>query len=401
MDSPDGGGRGPAARYPLFLLVNASIYIAFSFLNPFLGAYYARAGLDTVQIGLLSTVGTILSICVVPLWGLFSDRSGRRKTVFLTAVLGTAGAVLLYLAGTGFPVFLLASVATVCFSSPLIPLSDAILIEHARRTHLRFSTIRLGGTIGYSVSVLAAGFYLRQHPSAIFPLASLGFLGVFLIAGFLPSERPTLQNENPAGPTGVPVPVESADDRVGLRLVIAFAFVAQLGLSVYGSFFGVYLSRLGYGNQIIGIASTISALSEIPALLLLDRLLRRFGALRILAFSGFMVALRLVVLTGEGLPFVVVAQLLQSVTYMTLYYSAAMYMGAHAPKARKSFGQSRLAMTSGVASITGSLVGGTVIRAIGIRGGYLATAATVAALSVGMALVLRRARRSRTALLES
>ena len=79
----------------------------------------------------------------------------------------------------------------------------------------------------------------------------------------------------------------------------------------------------------MGVLSAVSAASEIPILLVSSKLVRRFGEMNLLIFSCFMAALRLV-LVGTGIvPVMVCGQLLQSVSYMTVYYSCVTYIANH------------------------------------------------------------------------
>lgn len=121
----------------------------------------------------------------------------------------------------------------------------------------------------------------------------------------------------------------------------------------------------------VGIANAGSALSEVPILLLAGKLMQKFTPVQILCASCFFMALRLVLMTGETTFFIIASQLLQSVTYMTMYYSCVMFMSQNTYPDRRSQGQSIFTMVqAGFGSILGSLVGGSVAEMLDLQTAY-------------------------------
>lgn len=133
----------------------------------------------------------------------------------------------------------------------------------------------------------------------------------------------------------------------------------------------------------MGVLSAVSAASEIPILFVSTRLIKRFGEIRLLIFSCFMAALRLV-LVGTGIvPVMVCGQLLQSVSYMTVYYSCVTYIAAHTHEDCRARGQSAFAMVqSGLSVVVANLFGGWACDLLGTAGGFLAFAVLTAAAGV-------------------
>ena len=133
----------------------------------------------------------------------------------------------------------------------------------------------------------------------------------------------------------------------------------QLGMSFTGTFYSVYVISLGYGQSIVGLSSFISAMSEVPILMCANRLIRRFGAVNLLIFSVLMMALRLLFAGSGVLPLMLLSQLLQSVTYMTSYYSCVMFISENVVEEKISQGQSRLAIVqAGIGAVSGNILGG-------------------------------------------
>ena len=75
---------------------------------------------------------------------------------------------------------------------------------------------------------------------------------------------------------------------------LAIALVI-FGFMMYGlrSFEALYLQQLGAPSTIVGLMSTIGATVELPGMLWADRLVRRFGAARVLRYSFMLEVVRL------------------------------------------------------------------------------------------------------------
>ena len=84
----------------------------------------------------------------------------------------------------------------------------------------------------------------------------------------------------------------------------------QFGINYYSAFLGVYLLELGYSQSLLGVLNCISALSEIPVLLLIHRLSRRYKETVLLTAAVGCMALRLILLSAGNVALMAAAQLL-------------------------------------------------------------------------------------------
>lgn len=367
-------------RWLQLFRTNVAYWVAAGICAPFLSAYYKSIGLTSSQIGVLFAASPICAICIQPLWAWVSDHSGKRKTILAALAVCTAAASLLYYAGKSFAVCFFATMVLSMFSSALLPLCDAIVIDRASAYQCNFATIRIGGTLGFALIVFLAGFLLERHPSVQFLLSCGAYLVFALVVLRIPMD---------GGPEKAPKSVGHSSAQKGIfvsrevAFVLLFAFVESVGLGFSGSFTGVYAVELGYSQRLIGILSCVSALSEVPILLCARKLTKRFGEIPLLAFSAVMASLRLFLVGLGAVPTMVGAQLLQSVTYMTTYYCCTQYISSHVRQGKMSQGQSVLAaVQAGLASVSANLLGGQLVDRVGTRGGFHAMAAFVLAVSL-------------------
>lgn len=372
------------------ILINAFVYIASSLYGPFQSAYFSSHGMNSVQIGILMTISPIASILIQPLWAMLSDRTGKRKTILSLVVLGSGLSIFSFYLGNSFLTYLTAAIIFSIFITSIIPLSDAIIIREANRINFDFAIIRMGGTLGFSVMVILAGRLLIYRPDSLFFMGSLGYMCLLMVVLRLKKE-PVQEKE-----LVVKTREKVSHQRVrGIRsifqsrmiyFVLAFALISQIGLSFYWSFLGVYILDLGYGQSTLGWINCISALSEVPTLVCINRLIRRFGSMKILLASCFVLSIRIFMTTSGSLPVIFASQLLQGISYMTVYFSCAVYINDHVHPGKQSQGQSFLAIVqTGIGSIIGNIAGGYLVKQLGINAAYafMATAIAGVALLIG------------------
>ncbi len=357
------------------LLVNAFVNICFALYIPFLSTFYATKGINSVEIGILLTISPVASILIQPLWAMFSDRLNKRKFFLALVVLGSALTIFSYYLGNTFTTYFIATALVSLFSTAILPLSDAITIREAGKYHFDFARIRMGGTIGYAFMVTITGWILRVRPNSLFFLGFLGYTALLVFVLRLPGDQNAKKEEK--------LTKASQDPSVGVKgilsifntkmilFVFAFALISQIGFSFYWGFLGVYLLDLGYGQSTLGWLNCISALSEVPALLIINKLIKKFGSLKILFASCIILSLRIFLVTMGSLPIIVLAQLLHGFTYMTIYFSCAVYINNNVRQGKQSQGQSLLAiMQTGIGSILGNIAGGYLVDLFGITSAY-------------------------------
>ncbi len=357
-------------------LINVFIYLTISLYTPYLTSYYMRSGMNAIEIGVLVTIGPLAAIFIQPFWAFLSDKTGKRKEILSVVILGCALSILSYYIGTSFFTFFLATILLSLFSTSIIPLSDALVLRKARRYQFDFSKIRLGGTIGYTIMVIFSGMIVKRNPSWQFAMGFVGYLILFLVVVLLPKEDPEVKTAE----VNVYIEKPSFKERFNLLnifdskqifFLLAFACISQIGLSFQYSFLSVYMIKLGYTEGTIGVINCFAAFSEIPVLFLINHLLKKCSSMKITLISCFLVGLRILTVTGESLPFLIVSQLLHGMTFMSIYYSISIFISNHVKPAKQSQGQSILAIIqTGVGSIIGNIVGGYLVDGLGLRSAY-------------------------------
>jgi len=362
-----------------FVLYYAMIWMTSSIVGPYLGAYYVDMGFSVFQIGLLSSVGALVCLFIQPLWGVASDRCAHPLRILRTVFFAVGALVLLFLLGRQYWHFLLISLVYSACNSAVMPLSDAYTLRYLNAHGLKFSHIRLAGTVGYAFSVFVLGRVLGgQELAIIFFIGAC--MNILCIAStwLLPKlARPAGTVRERSGQRGSLKQVMDGE----LVLMLFFALAMQVALGFHGTFLSVYVKELGCENSMIGVLQCTSALSEVPVLLLIDRMMRKWNVFRILSAAGAVMVLRMVLdslAAVGGIPVLLASQLLQGVTYMSLSYCCILYMSQKMPPHMKTTGQSLLqGVQGGLGSILANVGGGWLGDALGIQRSYLVVGAMI------------------------
>jgi MFS family permease len=374
--------------------VNALSYMSMSVYLPFMGSFFAQKNISESRIGLLLAIGPVATLLIQPLWAKASDRSDSRRNVLLNNIICCGVALLLFYLGMqfGFWGILASTVILYSFCNSMIPLSDAILVKEAEKRHINYAFIRMGGTIGYAVLVYIAGKILETYPDSLFMMGAVMNVLFYIMVRQLPEDIGREDRQlNSDDKENAPATDNNDNKRRIFRskeiyFVLAIAFLVQIGLTAIFSFLGVYFIQLGYGQEATGLANMISAFSEVPTLLVIDKFVKKYGNIRLLEFACVMTAVRIVLASSGEYSVMMLSQLLQSMTYIITYYCCVTYINKNVMPGRNSEGQSALTMVqSGLAGLLSSILGGRIIEKFGIRDSFIGYGVVIA---VGAAIVI-------------
>ena len=137
-----------------------------------------------------------------------------------------------------------------------------------------------------------------------------------------------------------------------------------------------FLQLPGATGALLGWANLVSALAEIPFLLVGDRLFARWDAAGTVAVATLALGARWL-LTGLGgnVCVLLAAQLLHGLGYIAISLGMALYIRREVAKEAQASGQALLSVFCyGLARVLGAALGGAAARAFGEAGGFVACA---------------------------
>ena len=229
-----------------------------------------------------------------------------------------------------------------------------------------YGHVRLGGTIGWGIGAPVAGALIKTYGlnMAFWGCAAMMLLGLIVSQEFsfgAPEETKSKGN------------VRDLLSNRHWILFLALAFIGGIAFASTATYFSPYMKELGADEFIIGIALLVSTLSEIPVFFFGDRLLKRFKSYGLLIFALVVTGIRSLLFAASGTPtLAILVQLLQGLTFPAMWIAGVAYSDEHAPENLKSTAQGLFgAMTFGIGSAVGGLMGGVLLESIGGRALFL------------------------------
>lgn len=345
--------------------------------NTFIPVYLNSRGFGNTAVGLLLAIGPFIAILGQPVWGVAGDRAKSKNSILMILIFGSASAVLFYTLSDSFVyLFFLISLFTF-FQTSIIPISDAITLEYLDHTNYRYGIVRLGGTVGFAVMSVIAGFVAKHQIGGIFPL----YFGIYLLALLCVVMLPKVKGHQSGGHKVSPLKMFKNRRFV---LLMLFSLIIQTTFGFYYSFFPIYYRQLGAGSDLLGWSMLISSICEVPFLLFADRIMKKFSVEAMLIASASLMALRWLlfsIVTDKFL--ILLIQPLHGVNFIVFAYSLAVYINEKMPKELKASGQAVNGLISlGLARIIGSMLGGVFSDYLGIKQMFFYNAVIAAAAAI-------------------
>lgn len=336
-------------------------YAALAALQPYLSIYYRSLGLTGGAIGILSAIPPLVALVGGPMWASLADRYGIHRLVLVGAA---AGALVLGYAislAQGLAALMVLVAFYAAFTAPIVALADSSVLVLLGSHKELYGRQRLWGAIGWGLAAPLVGELTQRWGLhwAFYTYIPLG-LGCLVCAWVLPSKRP-------ASPTPVWRGAKELFRRPAWIVFLVAMFLAGLGASANSTFLFLHLQDHGGTRSLMGIALTVSSISEIVVFSLVGRLLRAWGARRMLILALAASSLRLFLYSLLRSPWwVLPIQLFHGLAFSLLWSAGVAYADSLAPiglgtTAQAVFG----AIEAGLAVVCGSLLGGIIYDAAG------------------------------------
>jgi PPP family 3-phenylpropionic acid transporter len=311
-------GPGLYARLSAFYLL---YFAAVGVVIPFFAFYLKHRGFGSVAIGQLMSIPMFMRVLAPGLWGWAADVTGRRRQVLRAgAVMAVGGAAAITLE-PGFGVLALALAAFALPWSGLLPQYEANTLSHLGAAPHRYGFVRLWGSLGFIVAVMAGGIIFDGVGVVRVPPAMLALVFAVACAVWL---TPFAAAAPAGGGEGGFRAVALTRPVVALFVV---CFLQQAAFGPYYVFFTIYLEELGYSTAQAGALWAWGVAAEVVMFLYTARLLERFGSRALLIFALGATAARwlLTALAAESLPVLVFAQTLHMASF-GLFHAVAVVM---------------------------------------------------------------------------
>ncbi len=285
---------------------------------PYFTLYLQEVGQTAWEIGVLMSVPQVMRLLAPNLWGWLADRLGHRVAIVRLAALCSALGFAGFFFSHDFAAMLVAMALVWFFWSAALPLVEAMTLDQLAGHPDRYGRIRVWGSVGFIVSVLAIGAMLDT-----LPIAALLWVIMAILASVLASAM-TLP-EKKVGAGGTAPLLGSLVARPEMLALLAACFFMSVAHGPLYVFYSIHLVDHGYDKTAIGLYWSLGVVAEIGVFLAMPRLMRRLSLRQILLWSFALAVLRFLLIGwgADSATLLFLAQLMHGATFGA-YHAAAM-----------------------------------------------------------------------------
>ena len=347
-----------------------ALYLHFGFFS-FIPLWMKATGASPQEVGLLMAIPLVLRLLTVAPVSAWAGRHGRVRDAFLVSVLVSAAVICLLI---GRPDHARRVAVVILFSlawDQLPVLSDAYATMAVRARGLDFGRMRVWGSLAVVGSTASAGWVFDAVGIGALPwIVALLLLLPAAAAPLLPSDRDMATSE--PGVAGKWRDVMA--DRPLMRALVATSLIMG-SHGVLTSFGAIQWSAQGISTGTIGLLQALAVSAEIVAFWFGARALgQRDPRLLIGIAAGAAVVRWLIMATEPGVPLLIAAQLLHSITSTGAILGSMLIIAQRVPLRTNAAAQGLYAVMLGVA-LAVTMAGSGLLWSYGVAWAYAAMAA--------------------------
>ncbi len=349
-------------------------------LIPYWGLYLSSLNFGPRAIGTLMAILMLTKIIAPNIWGWIADKRGNRLAIIrLAAFLSICAFAGIFFTDSFWGLALVLATFGFFWNAAL-PQFEVITLNCLGEHSHRYTWVRLWGSVGFILAVVALGYLLEHYGVALLPsIVLLLAVGIWFASLIAPK----------VGEVELPLQKEPLLRVLKQPTVIAF-FVAcalmQASHGPYYAFYSIYLDDFGYSRGLIGQLWALGVVSEVVLFLVMHRLFQHYPLRRLFLLCFGLTAVRwvLVAFFVDQLPVLIAAQLLHAASF-GIYHAVAIQLVHRFFTGRlQGRGQALYSSLSfGAGGAAGSLAGGYLWDGLGGQSTYL-----VSALLSGVALLI-------------
>lgn len=342
-------------------------FAAFASLLPYFVLFYEGLGFSGTQIGLLTGVPPLITLFGAPFLSGVADSTRRHRMIMGLGIAVAIGVMMIMPSLRAFAIVFIFIMIFNIFMSPVSSLADSATMSMLGEERAMYGRIRLGGTIGWGLVAPIAGTVVENYGLR---LAFMIFSAIMFINFFVSQKFSFGKVEGHETNHG------------GIRTLLAgrrwiffllISFLGGVGIFSVASYLFPYMAELGANESQMGIALTISTLTELPVFFFGHRLVRRFGSYRLFIIALVLIGIRSLLYGVVDSPFqIYFVQAFSGMIFPVMWLAGVSYADENAPVGLKSTAQGVFsAMMFGFGSALGGFIGGLLLESVGGHGMFL------------------------------
>jgi len=359
----------------------------------FLTVFLQKNGFQPAQVGVINAINSAVTICVTPLWGMLADKIRSNRKIFIFCII-VGASLWAFVPATARivvgPILLMQILIplSACFRNPAGSLMDAYVVQRCAREDVPYGNVRLWGSISFAVMAISLGAILpRTGVEITFYVYGFSYLPLIFI-------MLRMKDAPSGGPARKKVPLREMQfgrlfKNYYFVTYMIFAVFMNLPMNTMMTFLPYLIEMVGGDSAQLGIVAGYKALLEIPILLLMKPLRRRFPLSVAIILAGVLYAVEFsLYFRASSLTHILLIHTLHGIAGGFMIGAGANYVFTLAPEGLNSTAHTVSGAMGSAASIIGNLLGGALITVIGVRSFYLVGAGVIAVSIVYFAATL-------------
>lgn len=349
-------------------ILHGLYWIIFCCCNGYAAVFLQYKGLTNTQIGFVTGIGSVATIFLSPF---ITSLISKRKEITIRKVFNFVFILLsfffLIMMFVDLPLILLMLlyISVLSFFVTTTPLLSMIAMNYTMMNReINFGLARGIGSVSYAFIALMMGSLIRRFDAMIIGILYI-FCSVMFIVLLHSFDNFEIEHQGKEEKTSLMMIVKKYKIFFFILLGYSFNFAAASSLSTY---LINIIKKLGGNTTLYGISLFIMAASEMPAMALTTKLMKRYNTMNLIIFSGICYLFRnILICIGPNIFFVFLGMAFQSVTYGLLTSLLAYYVLDVCVEKDQLMGQTLIGiMTSGIGSTLGNISGGIIQDTFGI-----------------------------------
>lgn len=367
--------KGPTGRYGL---LQAGYWMDYLVIANFAAVFLANRGFTTGEIGIITSVGSLLSCVLQQVTGVIADK--QDKIPLKVIVMGFIAICMISFLLLGIlpnalwsTAILYATALTV--QATMSPLLNSLCLQFSNNGYdINFGVSRACGSFGYALAGLFMGNIVELFGSEIIVPIYIGlYVLVMILLFFFPvpvkDEDAKIVAGNALLEKEEPSTMKEFLHRYHRFLLLMLGFICLWFLNnILGTYMIYFVEYHGGNNADVGLVLAIMAFAEMPAVLFGGNIMSRIGApmmLRISAIGG--VVKGILFLISPNITFFVWSNLFH--IFLSGFYQVSAVYYVYAIVGEKDIikGQTMLGVaTTGIVCMLSNYLGGVMLETLSI-----------------------------------
>jgi DHA1 family multidrug resistance protein-like MFS transporter len=229
------------------------VMLGYGMVMPIMPFYIEHFGAGGTELGWLMSTYSLMQLLCAPVWGILSDRYGR-KPILSIGVLGYAVALFMFGLAQNFAMLFIARSLSGILSSATMPTAMAYIGDNAPQEEKSKGMGQLGAMTGVGVILgpVLGGFLSADSLSLPFFIGSaLAFLALLLVIFLLPESRPAQISTPKEKLAPRPVYLRVLLGPAGILLLLIF--IMSFGLTNFQGMIGLYVvDKFAFDTKQVG-----------------------------------------------------------------------------------------------------------------------------------------------------